>query len=143
MANAQRNQKQNFWYDLVLRLNLPIDPSSLAILRMLFGICMFLDTLQERGLLFAEKRFGDPLLCTFSCFNLAPLSVNGFYFMLGAMLTTSFNIFIGFFYRISTLVFSFCYWYLFVQKCCCFCFLGKKITGNTLGFPCCHNPRHD
>jgi hypothetical protein len=114
MANAQRNQKQNFWYDLVLRLNLPIDPSSLAILRMLFGICMFLDTLQERGLLFAEKRFGDPLLCTFSCFNLAPLSVNGFYFMLGAMLATSFNIFIGFFYRISTLVFSFCYWYLFL-----------------------------
>ena len=43
----------------------PKDPSSLALVRLLFGFCMFCDISEERGGAILKKRWGDSHLCHF------------------------------------------------------------------------------
>jgi hypothetical protein len=102
------------WTTFVRRLSSPAHPGSLAMFRVLFGLCMFLDTVQERGLLFANQKYQNPSMCTFSCFDLKPVSIMGFHFIMGVLLITSINITVGFMYRLSMIVFSGCFWYLFL-----------------------------
>ena len=63
------------WSALVKMLNRPEDPSSLAVLRILFGILMMLDIPQERGMSHADVYYpNEDRECQFPLFNfLQPL----------------------------------------------------------------------
>ena len=63
------------WSALVKMLNRPEDPSSLAVLRILFGVLMMLDIPQERGMSHADVYYpNEDRECQFPLFNfLQPL----------------------------------------------------------------------
>jgi vitamin K-dependent gamma-carboxylase len=58
------------WSNFVKLMNRPEDPSSLAVLRILFGILMMLDIPQERGMSHADIYYpNEDRECQFPLFN--------------------------------------------------------------------------
>ena len=105
------------------RLSSPVHAGSLATFRVLFGICMLLDALHERGLINAANKFSDPYACMFPLFDfVTPLSVTGFHLLLGTLIISSIGITIGFMYRLCTIAVAAIHWYLF--------FLDKRKWNN-------------
>ncbi|CAF1262070.1 unnamed protein product [Adineta steineri] len=103
------------WSSFVKLMNRPEDPSSLAILRIFFGILMMLDIPQERGMSHADVYYpNDDKECQFPLFNfLEPLRAEYMVIVYFIMLLGAFGITIGFFYRLSTICFTITYWYIF------------------------------
>lgn len=95
-------------------LNRPTDPASLGMVRVLFGFLMLLDIPQERGLGYADEKWGNTDMCHFPLFNFmkAP-SLVWMYAMYCTMWVGAFLLMVGLFYRIGCLMFSLSFWYLF------------------------------
>ncbi|XP_023227590.1 vitamin K-dependent gamma-carboxylase-like [Centruroides sculpturatus] len=105
----------NSFSNITRLLNRPCDPSSLAVMRIFFGIVMILDIPDERGLSIADSRWGDPLKCRFPMFDsISPLPLKWMCMVYLLMLTGAFGIMIGAFYKLSCLLFLIPYWYLFL-----------------------------
>uniref|UniRef100_A0A1B6CFW1 Vitamin K-dependent gamma-carboxylase n=1 Tax=Clastoptera arizonana TaxID=38151 RepID=A0A1B6CFW1_9HEMI len=92
----------------------PMDPSSLGVARILFGMLMFIDTLEERGLSDADIKWGDPKLCRFPLFNfLKPFPLEWMCLIYFLMAVGSIGIMLGAYFKQSCLIFLVPYWYLF------------------------------
>lgn len=103
------------WSALVRLLNSPRDPASMGTWRMLFGLLMMVDIPQERGMAYADYRWGDETECRFPLFNsLTPLPVDWMYLVYVIMYTGAIGICLGAFYRLSCLLFCLPYWYIFL-----------------------------
>ncbi|XP_068202139.1 vitamin K-dependent gamma-carboxylase [Palaemon carinicauda] len=103
------------WKSLTRLLHRPCDPASLAATRILFGIMMFLDLPQERGMGVADKLWGDPNLCHFPLFNwMTPLPLRWMLILYGVMIICTLLMILGCKWRLSCGVFVTCYWYLFL-----------------------------
>jgi len=90
------------------------DPSSLGVMRFLFGFLMILDIPQERGMSFLHTKWSDPDLCHFPLFNpLQPLPLEWMYMVYMVMFIAAIGIMFGFLYRLSCLCFVLTYWYIF------------------------------
>uniref|UniRef100_A0A0A9YUT8 Vitamin K-dependent gamma-carboxylase n=1 Tax=Lygus hesperus TaxID=30085 RepID=A0A0A9YUT8_LYGHE len=101
------------WKSFTDLLFQPADPSSLAVVRMLFGVLMMIDTIEERGLSDADLRWGDPEECRFPLFDfLAPLPLEWMCMLYLVMLVGAAGIAIGASYRLSCLAFIIPYWYI-------------------------------
>lgn len=102
------------WKSFVTLMCRPMDPASLGITRILFGLLMIIDIPQERGLGHADVRFGQDV-CYFPLFNfLQPLPLQWFYILYAVMWLGAFGIMVGFMYRLSCFIFLVTYWYLFL-----------------------------
>jgi len=99
-------------------LHEPRDPSLLAYLRIAFGLLMMLDIPQERGMPSADRRFtNDPNICRFPLFSfLHPLDTDSMILIYSLMFIGAVGICLGFFYRISCLIFSLSYWFIFLLE---------------------------
>ncbi|XP_034974536.2 vitamin K-dependent gamma-carboxylase isoform X1 [Zootoca vivipara] len=104
------------WHHFVCLLNRPTDPAALGIFRFLFGLLMALDIPQERGLSQLDHKYLDGLkVCRFPLFNfLEPLPLDWMYLVYTVMLLGALGIMLGWFYRLSCLLFVVPYWYVFL-----------------------------
>lgn len=102
------------WRSFVTLLCRPMDPASLGIMRIVFGLLMVIDIPQERGLGHADMRFQQNV-CYFPFFNfLQPLPIQWMFIVYGFMWLGAFGIMIGFLYRLSCILFMVPYWYIFL-----------------------------
>ncbi|XP_026271298.1 vitamin K-dependent gamma-carboxylase isoform X2 [Frankliniella occidentalis] len=101
------------WRRFVAMLYRPTDPASLAVIRILFGLLMAIDTLEERGLGEADLRWGAPKRCYFPLFDflrplpLAWMCIIYFVIWLGAV-----GMMLGYRFRLSCLLFAAPYWFV-------------------------------
>ncbi|XP_042218727.1 vitamin K-dependent gamma-carboxylase-like [Homarus americanus] len=101
--------------DLTRLLHRPCDPAALATTRIVFGMLMFLDVPQERGLGVADLRWGDPDDCRFPLIShLSPLPLHYMVLLYGVMLVCSVLMVLGWRWRVSCGSFVAVYWYLFL-----------------------------
>lgn len=109
-----RKEDLTSWHSLVTLLNRPTDPASLGIFRCLFGLLMVIDITQERGLSHLDYKYLDGApVCRFPLFNvLQPLPLDWMYLVFVVMFIGAFGIMLGFFYRLSCLMFISTYWYV-------------------------------
>ncbi|XP_074649215.1 vitamin K-dependent gamma-carboxylase-like [Tubulanus polymorphus] len=93
----------------------PMQPYSLAVMRILFGVLMWMDFYGERRGLNLDLRWGDPEnKCFFPLFwFLRPLPLQWMVIMYLFMYIATFGIMLGCFYRLSCAVFMVSYWYVF------------------------------
>uniref|UniRef100_A0A4W4GE97 Vitamin K-dependent gamma-carboxylase n=1 Tax=Electrophorus electricus TaxID=8005 RepID=A0A4W4GE97_ELEEL len=103
------------WHRFVCLLNRPTDPASLGIFRCLFGMLMAVDITQERGLSHLDYKYLDGApICRFPLFNfLEPLPMDWMYCVYLVMFLGAVGIMLGWFYRLSCLMFISTYWYIF------------------------------
>ncbi|KAM4747726.1 vitamin K-dependent gamma-carboxylase [Rhinophrynus dorsalis] len=103
------------WNRFVCLMNRPTDPAALGVFRFLFGLLMFLDIPQERGLSHLDYKYLDGLdVCRFPLFNsLRPLPLDWMYLIYMLMLLGALGITLGCCYRLSCLLFLLPYWYVF------------------------------
>ncbi|CAF1142299.1 unnamed protein product [Rotaria sordida] len=103
------------WSNFVKLMNRPEDPSSLAALRILFGILMMLDIPQERGMSHADVYYpNEDKECQFPLFNfLEPLRAEYMVVVYFIMFLSAIGITLGLFYRLVTICFTITYWYVF------------------------------
>ncbi|GJQ83399.1 putative vitamin K-dependent gamma-carboxylase, partial [Trypoxylus dichotomus] len=91
------------------------DPSSLAVVRIFFGILMMVDIIEERGGSDLDIRWGEPRDCHFPLFNqLQPLSFAYMSLLYGVMWLGALGVALGCKFRLSCLMFCVPYWYLFL-----------------------------
>ncbi|XP_046960548.1 vitamin K-dependent gamma-carboxylase [Vanessa cardui] len=96
-------------------LHKPVDSSSLAVTRILFGLAMLFDIPDERGGSVMEKRWGDPTICRFPLIPIVKAVPMPFMALVYAALWLgALGITLGYKYRLSATVFTICYWYLFL-----------------------------
>ncbi|CAH1236547.1 unnamed protein product [Diabrotica balteata] len=101
--------------DIVIYMYQPADPSSLGIIRFLFGLLMLIDLSEERGGSIIDLRWGDPNDCHFPLFPLLTnpgyrcISLLYLFMWLGAA-----GIMLGCKFQVSTILFGVPYWYLFM-----------------------------
>uniref|UniRef100_A0A6P7G1S4 Vitamin K-dependent gamma-carboxylase isoform X1 n=1 Tax=Diabrotica virgifera virgifera TaxID=50390 RepID=A0A6P7G1S4_DIAVI len=101
--------------DIVIYMYQPADPSSLGIIRFLFGLLMLIDLSEERGGSIIDLRWGHPNDCHFPLFPILKnpgyqcISLLYLLMWLGAA-----GIMLGYKFQISTILFGVPYWYLFL-----------------------------
>ncbi|XP_039294143.1 vitamin K-dependent gamma-carboxylase [Nilaparvata lugens] len=101
----------------------PCDATSLSAVRLLFGIVMLIDTVEERGFTEAERLWGDPKECRFPLFYfLRPLPLKWMYFLYTIMSLGAIGISLGAYYRFSCLALTLPYWYILL--------LNKSVWNN-------------
>eukprot|EP00947_MAST-08B_sp_MAST-8B-sp1_P000029 g29.t1 len=101
----------------------PIDPHSLAVFRIAFGVLMLIDALLERDVADLPRLFDDASQCSFPLFDDMPiLSSTGFDLLVGAVLLSCAGIILGLFYRLSAFILAAAHWYIF--------FLDKRSWNN-------------
>ncbi|KAK9870664.1 hypothetical protein WA026_008226 [Henosepilachna vigintioctopunctata] len=101
--------------DIVSYFYQPRDPSSLGIIRFLFGLLMMLDLPEERGGSDILVRYGNPQKCNFPLFDfIKPLSYEWMSILYGVMFLGTLGIMLGYRFRISILMFVIPYWYIFL-----------------------------
>ncbi|RWS27648.1 vitamin K-dependent gamma-carboxylase-like protein [Leptotrombidium deliense] len=97
----------------ILLLMREVSAYNLAIIRIVFGILMIVDTVHERGLASAETRWNDPLRCRFPLFHsLKPLPFQWMCFVYFCMLTGAFGIVIGYKFKFSSFTYLVGYVYI-------------------------------
>ncbi|XP_054262450.1 vitamin K-dependent gamma-carboxylase [Macrosteles quadrilineatus] len=93
----------------------PCDPSCLAVIRILFGLLMMVDVMEERGLSEADLKWGDPHSCHFPLLNfLRPLPLEWMCLLYLIMWLGAAGVMLGAYFRLSCLSFCLPYWYLFL-----------------------------
>ncbi|KAK2580809.1 hypothetical protein KPH14_011543 [Odynerus spinipes] len=93
----------------------PTDPASLGITRALFGICMVVDVVEERGLADIDIKWGDPWDCHFPLIHgMTPPSLSWMIVLYGAMWLGAFGLMLGFRFKVACALFVLPYWYLFL-----------------------------
>ncbi|XP_049773987.1 vitamin K-dependent gamma-carboxylase isoform X1 [Schistocerca cancellata] len=103
------------WERFVKLLFKPTDPSSLGVVRALFGLLMVLDIPEERGLADADIRWGNPDECRFPLFsNLHPLPLEWMCIIYLIMWIGAFGIMLGFHFKKSCVAFILPYFYIFL-----------------------------
>ncbi|KAK6637526.1 hypothetical protein RUM44_007948 [Polyplax serrata] len=101
--------------DVVKLLHKPTCPSSLGVVRALFGFMMMIDVPDERGLANIDLRFGDPLRCHFPLFDwLSPLPLEYMGFLYFVMWLGSLGICLGYKFKLSCIMFIIPYWYIYL-----------------------------
>ncbi|XP_063591445.1 vitamin K-dependent gamma-carboxylase-like [Penaeus indicus] len=96
-------------------LHRPCDPASLAATRIMFGVLMALDVLQERGMSVADVKWGDSSKCRFPLLEvLHPLPLPYMVVLYAVMFICSVMMSLGLLWRVSCSVFVASYWYLFL-----------------------------
>ncbi|KAJ3606068.1 hypothetical protein NHX12_028111 [Muraenolepis orangiensis] len=108
-------QDLSSWHRVVCLLNRPTDPAALGIFRCMFGMLMAIDITQERGLSHLDYKYLDGApVCRFPLFSfLEPLPMDWMYLVYLLMLLGAVGIMLGFYYRLSCLLFISTYWYVF------------------------------
>ncbi|KAF7997630.1 hypothetical protein HCN44_006201 [Aphidius gifuensis] len=95
----------------------PTDAASLGVCRALFGLCMVLDVVEERGLADIDLKWGDPYGCHFPLINgMKPPSLAWMIVIYTIMWIGSFGIMLGFFFKLSCALFLIPYWYIFLLE---------------------------
>ncbi|XP_053596618.1 vitamin K-dependent gamma-carboxylase isoform X1 [Microplitis demolitor] len=109
------------WSDLksfdnfVRLLYRPTDPASLGVARALFGLCMVLDVVEERGLADIDLKWGDPYSCHFPLIHgMQPLSLPWMILLFTVMWLGAFGIMLGFCFKLACACFLIPYWYIFL-----------------------------
>ncbi|XP_031841315.2 gamma-glutamyl carboxylase isoform X1 [Nomia melanderi] len=93
----------------------PTDAACLGVVRALFGLCMVLDVVEERGLADVDIRWGDPLECHFPLIHgMKPPSLPWIIAIYAIMWMGAFGIMLGSHFRLACACFVFPYWYIFV-----------------------------
>ncbi|XP_063863574.1 vitamin K-dependent gamma-carboxylase-like isoform X2 [Scylla paramamosain] len=94
-------------------LHQPCDPASLAAVRIMFGVLMVLDVVQERGMGEADIRWGDPDTCRFPLVAaLVPLPLPCMLLLYAALLSGAVGVAAGWRWRASCTVYLLGYWYV-------------------------------
>nr|XP_022908134.1 vitamin K-dependent gamma-carboxylase isoform X1 [Onthophagus taurus]XP_022908135.1 vitamin K-dependent gamma-carboxylase isoform X1 [Onthophagus taurus]XP_022908136.1 vitamin K-dependent gamma-carboxylase isoform X1 [Onthophagus taurus] len=101
------------WF--IKKLYQPCDPSSLAVIRILFGFLMAIDIVEERSGGNIDIIWGEPKNCHFPLFPfIRPTSLQYISILYGIMWLGSLGIMLGFKYKWSCLMFIIPYWYIFL-----------------------------
>jgi len=108
-------QDTSGWSRVVSLLHRPCDPAGLALFRIGYGLLMAVDIVEERGLSYADYKWGDPGECRFPLLHfLGVLPLPWMYIVYLAMFLAAVGICVGAFYRVSCVTFTCCYWYIFL-----------------------------
>ncbi|KAK0075118.1 hypothetical protein PV325_007335 [Microctonus aethiopoides] len=108
------NELLNF-DDFVKLLYRPTDPASLGVARALFGLCMVLDVVEERGLSNIDLKWGDPYDCHFPLIHgMKPLSLPWMTIIYVLMWAGAFGIMFGLCFKLACACFVIPYWYIFL-----------------------------
>lgn len=103
------------WESFLKLLYKPTDPSSLGVVRILFGLLMVLDIPEERGLADADIRWGNSQECRFPLFSsLQPLPLEWMCITYLIMWIGAFGIMLGFHFKKSCVAFIIPYYYIFL-----------------------------
>ncbi|XP_046820051.1 vitamin K-dependent gamma-carboxylase [Vespa crabro] len=93
----------------------PTDPANLGITRALFGLCMIVDVVEERGLADIDIKWGDSWDCHFPLIHgMKPLSLPWMIVLYGAMWLGAFGIMLGVRFKFACACFVVPYWYIFL-----------------------------
>ncbi|XP_012228359.1 vitamin K-dependent gamma-carboxylase [Linepithema humile] len=93
----------------------PSDPASLGVVRALFGLCMVIDVVEERGLADIDIKWGDPWDCHFPLIHgMKSLSLPWMVVIYAVMWMGAFGIALGFHFKIACACFVLPYWYIFL-----------------------------
>ncbi|XP_024943980.1 vitamin K-dependent gamma-carboxylase isoform X2 [Cephus cinctus] len=93
----------------------PTDPASLGVARALFGLCMVLDVVEERGLADIDIKWGDPYTCHFPLIHgMKPPSLPWMIVIYTIMWMGAFGIMLGFCFKLACACFVIPYWYIFL-----------------------------
>ncbi|KZC12277.1 Vitamin K-dependent gamma-carboxylase [Dufourea novaeangliae] len=93
----------------------PTDAASLGVVRALFGLCMVLDVVEERGLADVDIKWGDPSECRFPLIHgMKPPSLPWIIVIYGIMWMSAFGIMLGWRFKLACSCFVAAYWYIFL-----------------------------
>lgn len=93
----------------------PTDPASLGVVRALFGLCMVLDVIEERGLADIDIKWGDPMECHFPLIHgMKPPSLPWIIVIYTVMWIGAFGIMLGLHFKLACACFVVPYWYIFL-----------------------------
>ncbi|XP_018368720.1 PREDICTED: vitamin K-dependent gamma-carboxylase [Trachymyrmex cornetzi] len=95
----------------------PTDPASLGVARALFGLCMVIDVVEERGFSDIDIKWGDPWDCHFPLIHgMMPPSLSWMIMIYTVMWMGAFGIALGLRFRIACACFVLPYWYIFLLE---------------------------
>lgn len=101
------------WDSLTRILHQPTDPASIAITRIILGIFLALDVVDERGMSRADARWGNPEDCHFPLFSaMQPPSLSVIMIMYAAMFICCLMMSLGLWWRFSCTLYVILYWYI-------------------------------
>ncbi|XP_070160958.1 vitamin K-dependent gamma-carboxylase [Polyergus mexicanus] len=93
----------------------PTDPASLGVARALFGLCMVIDIIEERGLADIDIKWGDPWDCHFPLIHgMKAPSLPWMIMIYTVMWAGAFGIALGLHFKIACACFVLPYWYIFL-----------------------------
>ncbi|KYM96640.1 Vitamin K-dependent gamma-carboxylase [Cyphomyrmex costatus] len=95
----------------------PTDPASLGVVRALFGLCMVIDVVEERGFADIDLKWGDSWDCHFPLIHgMKPPSLPWMIMIYMVMWMGAFGIALGLRFRIACACFVLPYWYIFLLE---------------------------
>ncbi|XP_025156701.1 vitamin K-dependent gamma-carboxylase isoform X2 [Harpegnathos saltator] len=93
----------------------PTDPASLGVARALFGLCMVIDVVEERGFANIDIKWGDPWECHFPLIHgMRPPSLPWMIMLYTVMWIGAFGIALGLRFKLACACFALPYWYIFL-----------------------------
>ncbi|CAL7951877.1 unnamed protein product [Xylocopa violacea] len=96
-------------------LHRPTDPACLGVVRALFGLCMVLDVVEERGLSDVDIKWGDPMECHFPLIHgMKPPPLPWMILVYTIMWAGAFGIMLGWRFKLASACFVIPYWYIFL-----------------------------
>ncbi|XP_024877987.1 vitamin K-dependent gamma-carboxylase [Temnothorax curvispinosus] len=95
----------------------PTDPASLGVARALFGLCMVIDVVEERGFADVDIKWGDPWDCHFPLIHgMKSPSLPWMIMIYTVMWIGAFGIALGLHFKIACACFVLPYWYIFLLE---------------------------
>ncbi|XP_011879676.1 PREDICTED: vitamin K-dependent gamma-carboxylase isoform X2 [Vollenhovia emeryi] len=95
----------------------PTDPASLGMARALFGLCMVIDVVEERGFADVDVKWGDPWDCHFPLIHgMKAPSLPWMIVIYTVMWIGAFGIALGLYFKIACACFVLPYWYIFLLE---------------------------
>ncbi|XP_066594912.1 vitamin K-dependent gamma-carboxylase [Prorops nasuta] len=93
----------------------PTDPASLGVARALFGLCMVIDVVEERGFADIDIKWGDPNECHFPLIHgMKPPALPWMIVIYTIMWFGAFGIMLGYRLKLTCACFVIPYWYIFL-----------------------------
>ncbi|KAL0099045.1 hypothetical protein PUN28_020235 [Cardiocondyla obscurior] len=95
----------------------PTDPASLGVARTLFGLCMVIDVVEERGFANVDIKWGNSWDCRFPLIHgMKPLPLPWMIMIYAVMWMGAFGIALGLHFKIACACFVLPYWYIFLLE---------------------------
>ncbi|XP_039307001.1 vitamin K-dependent gamma-carboxylase isoform X2 [Solenopsis invicta] len=95
----------------------PTDPASLGVVRALFGLCMIIDVVEERGFADVDRKWGNSWDCHFPLIHgMKPPSLPWMTMIYAVMWLGAFGIALGLRFKIACACFVLPYWYVFLLE---------------------------